>query len=357
MDSVLKICEEQLTVGFQSVREVSSTLTVSICQYLMSSTSGHTSSTSKASSLCTLMVQRFQQGVEIIQEIQRGPEKEEDGMEVEFELADLSGKIGFAAQFILSSMHHPQSSCLVPTLIQLLPGVFKIQELGDSRLTPLQMEAVGCFAALKYLILETSQIEGVVECLKGSFEFQQWHARAAALVFLQVFWFHHSFLLTPVQTKVLLNLVVEGLKDQKLEVQLLASTTLSGMLKGMNEEDQLELRTGFLAKMKELYPENRRFKKRNPSTIEMTKKHGFVLGLKAFVMSHPYDIPQWMPEVLVAMLPAANDPPPIKTTVTKTLGDFRRTHENESHLELRNAFDEEAWESIQAVGACCSYFS
>ena len=91
--------------------------------------------------------------------------------------------------------------------------------------------------------------------------------------------------------------------------------------------------------------------------VDLNKKHASVLGLKAFVLSHPYDIPPWMAEVLITMIQAAHDKDPIKTTVTKTLGDFRTTHENESHEELRNAFDAETWESIQAVGSQASYFT
>lgn len=38
-------------------------------------------------------------------------------------------------------------------------------------------------------------------------------------------------------------------------------------------------------------------------------------------------------------------------------GDFRRTHENESHQELRAAFNEDQWEALQGVGSQASYFT
>jgi len=59
----------------------------------------------------------------------------------------------------------------------------------------------------------------------------------------------------------------------------------------------------------------------------------------------------------MAMIPAARDQDPIKTTVTRTLGDFRSTHENETHDHLHEAFDAETWESISAVGSQGSYFT
>lgn len=93
------------------------------------------------------------------------------------------------------------------------------------------MEAVSSFASLKYMIVKKESIQQVVDVLLEAQKFSQWHGRAAALVFLQVFWFHHSFLLTSAQSKSLLKMVVETMKDEKLEVQTLASSTLSGMIK------------------------------------------------------------------------------------------------------------------------------
>jgi proteasome activator subunit 4 len=40
-----------------------------------------------------------------------------------------------------------------------------------------------------------------------------------------------------------------------------------------------------------------------------------VLGLKAFVLACPYDVPPWLPEVLLALVRASAQPPPIKTSV------------------------------------------
>lgn len=44
-------------------------------------------------------------------------------------------------------------------------------------------------------------------------------------------------------------------------------------------------------------------------------KHAVVLGLKAFVLCTPYDVPFWLPEVLMVLTQAASQPAPIKVTV------------------------------------------
>ena len=190
-----------------------------------------------------------------------------------------------------------------------------------------------------------------------------------------MFWYHHSLLLTDAQSRLLQSIVVQLLEDEKLEVQNAACSTLSGMIKGhslltltscpitngavtsgMREDEQRVLRDQFLASVRRHYQQSRRRKKSTVAS-DIRQRHAGILGLKAFVLAHPYDIPPWMAEVLVAMIPAAHDTNPIKTTVTKTLGDFRTTHENESHEELREAFDEDTWENLQAVGSQASYFT
>lgn len=100
------------------------------------------------------------------------------------------------------------------------------------------------------------------------------------------------------------------------------------------------------------------FKDKNSKTkYKENERHAALLGLTAFITAYPYDIPDWMPEVLTAMVPAASDRPPIKNTATKTLSEFRRTHESENHKDIRSAFNEEQWEMIQGVGSQASYFT
>jgi hypothetical protein len=45
------------------------------------------------------------------------------------------------------------------------------------------------------------------------------------------------------------------------------------------------------------------------------QKHATVLGLSAFVLASPYDVPEWLPALLLALVRAASQPAPIKTTV------------------------------------------
>ena len=47
----------------------------------------------------------------------------------------------------------------------------------------------------------------------------------------------------------------------------------------------------------------------------LNEKHAALLGLRAFVLTSPYDVPPWLPDVLMALVKAAGEPAPIKKTV------------------------------------------
>ena len=47
----------------------------------------------------------------------------------------------------------------------------------------------------------------------------------------------------------------------------------------------------------------------------MSERHAALLGLRAFVLTSPYDAPPWLPDVLMALVRAAGEAAPIKKTV------------------------------------------
>jgi proteasome activator subunit 4 len=80
-----------------------------------------------------------------------------------------------------------------------------------------------------------------------------------------------------------------------------------------------------------------------------------VLALRALVMSSPYDVPSWMSPVLMALVRVATEKGAVGKTVTSTLSDFRRTHE-ETLDSVKTTLSEEEWEMIRDVaGGNCSY--
>jgi proteasome activator subunit 4 len=58
----------------------------------------------------------------------------------------------------------------------------------------------------------------------------------------------------------------------------------------------------------------------------------------------------------MALVRLASEPAPIKTTVTKALGEFRRTHEEGGLVEVKDVLTPEMWEAIRDVASPASYF-
>lgn len=85
------------------------------------------------------------------------------------------------------------------------------------------------------------------------------------------------------------------------------------------------------------------------------KRHAAVLGLSACVLSCPYDVPEWLPNVLMTLAKMAHDPPPVRTTVTRTFGEFKRTQADTWELQ-RLKFREEELAVLTELTTSASYF-
>ncbi|RWV93659.1 hypothetical protein BHE74_00020079 [Ensete ventricosum] len=72
--------------------------------------------------------------------------------------------------------------------------------------------------------------------------------------------------------------------------------------------------------------------------------HGAVLALTASVLSVPYDMPSWLPDHVTLLAQFIGEPSPIKSTVTKAVAEFRRTHADTWNIH-KDAFTEEQLEA------------
>ena len=53
-----------------------------------------------------------------------------------------------------------------------------------------------------------------------------------------------------------------------------------------------------------------------------------ILGLCAFVEAFPYDVPEFVPPILMELSTHLNDPQPVPLTIKKCLQEFKRTHQD-----------------------------
>jgi proteasome activator subunit 4 len=147
-----------------------------------------------------------------------------------------------------------------------------------------------------------------------------------------------------------------------LQVRELAAATLTGLLKGDDGSFATLVREQCTTAAKEAQAFARDSKKKKasapsvPSRFEsVPARHGPVLGLSACVLSSPYDVPKWLPKVLMTLAESVHEPSPIKTTVTKTFGDFKRTHADTWMLH-RTEFSEEELDVLADLTSSASYF-
>jgi len=62
------------------------------------------------------------------------------------------------------------------------------------------------------------------------------------------------------------------------------------------------------------------------SKTQLAEFHCGILGLCAFVEAYPYDVPHFVPDILIELERHLHDPQPIPKTIKKTFQEFKRTH-------------------------------
>lgn len=196
--------------------------------------------------------------------------------------------------------------------------------------------------------------------------------------------------------------MVSRLQDPKVEVASLATATLSGIIKALPPGDIDALRERLMAQVARLFgaqhpaaAARKQRRSQQPAGMgggtgrglpvvaataaaaaagapdgtsqqqqqqqggasSLAEAQAVVQGLKAFVLSSPYDVPPWMPEVLVALVAAANNRNPlVRRDASKALSEFKRTHEEDATEQLKQMLGEEQWEALTQVTSSASYF-
>jgi hypothetical protein len=241
-----------------------------------------------------------------------------------------AARAGVGLQLVTAACLDGDAGMLRPLLLVMLRPVLLLQELAGPSLQQLSSEAKSAFVMSKYVPYLSHQLAAVVGSIVKAGASHYWSSRAAALVYLQLFWFRHCFLLTPKETAALQQLVLQGLQDPQAEVRHLAGATLSGLIKGLPATEASAVRERLLQQALALFGagpgsgKRRRGAEGSASSssggkASLAEAQACIQGLKALVMSSPYDCPSWMPEVLMALVAAASSRQPL---VSGSLWEF-----------------------------------
>ncbi|KAG2431096.1 hypothetical protein HXX76_009627 [Chlamydomonas incerta] len=318
--------------------------------------------------------------------------------------------LGVGAEVLLLAAQRHRAPGLRELVVGMLPGLMRLQDVAGPELQKFVREFRMAFYVARALGLNTHAAGGdapggalvahgggsgavgaALAAAETAAEVEvPWSCRAAALSYCQMLWFRHSPLMSAQQLARLQDVVTARLPDAKAEVRGLAAATLSGLLRGTDPAAVQALRAALLARAAELFGASSAASGGSKAAARGTKrggaaaaaaaggaaaaqpplalpagatpllsKHGAVAGLSALLLSHPYDVPAWLPPVLMALVRAAGGGERdggVRSAAGRALGEFRRTHEAEALDELRGAMDPDDWDSFTHATGTASYF-
>lgn len=104
------------------------------------------------------------------------------------------------------------------------------------------------------------------------------------------------------------------LSDERLEVREKAAQVLGGLVHCdfLDSDHSNQLLSQFRKQISKKLPRGLRSSVvRDADMALIVKRHAGILGLCAFVDAHPYEVPEFLPDVLVLLGDHLNDPQPI----------------------------------------------
>ncbi|XP_077341678.1 proteasome activator complex subunit 4 [Lithobates pipiens] len=328
---LLKYLEPKLTQVYKNVRErIGSVLTYIFMIDVCLPNTAPTKSP-RISEFTARVLDKLKPLMEADEEIQNHV-MEENGVEEQDERTQGIKMMKTILKWIMASAG--RSFCTaVPEQLQLLPVLFKIAPVeNDTNYDELKRDAKMCLSLMSQGLLYPEQVPMALEVLKQTARSSSWHARYTVLTYIQTMVFYNLFIFLHNEEAVqgIRWLVLQLMADEQLEVREMAATTLSGFLQCSFLTMDVSMQAHFEQLCKTRLPKKR---KRDLGTAvdtipsaDLVKRHAGVLGLSACILSSPYDVPTWMPQLLMDLSAHLNDPQPIEMTVKKTLSNFRRTH-------------------------------
>ncbi|KAJ3354573.1 hypothetical protein HDU83_005024 [Entophlyctis luteolus] len=208
----------------------------------------------------------------------------------------------------------------------------------------------------------------ILDILKGD---AKWQTKLKVMTVIQILFFKNALSLSAKQKAAIFESISLLLEHPQVEVRSLAGTTLSGFVRferdsigGLQTRFERALKVTKAAKKKSTLPQRAADVTNNGSDSPsmgvhplVIQRHAAVIGLCSLVLAFPYDIPAWMPEVLVVLSTCISDQAPISATVSKTFADFRRTHQDTWKQDGITHFTEDQLSSLSDLLISSSYYA
>ncbi|GAA5959559.1 hypothetical protein JCM21900_003196 [Sporobolomyces salmonicolor] len=250
-------------------------------------------------------------------------------------------------------------STAFPFITQLLPEFFRMQESTDNaELSRMAGRVLLAASALQFpQHMAKPLMKQFISLLRES---TSWRVRLDVLLPLQVFYYHHLFLLDDELIAELMDQLCDLLRDPKIEVREASASTLSGIVRCSQRSAIVSLSQRFMAVLRS----TKIPKRRDASGAEvpgyqeaLIAAHSAVLGISSLIKAFPYEVPPFIPSIMIeAMSKHATSPPPLSTTVRATLADFKRTHQDSWETDQK-AFTQEQLADLHDLLTGSSYYA
>nr|BAD53980.1 proteasome activator subunit 4-like [Oryza sativa Japonica Group] len=269
--------------------------------------------------------------------------------------------------FIIASLKSGRSSVLLDVIIGLIYPVLSLQETSNKDLSLLAKSA---FELLKWRILQRPFLETAIMTILSSANDPNWRTRSALLSYLRTFTYRHTFILSSSEKSQIWQTIEKLLVDSQVEaVREHAAGVLASLMKGIDKDLSKDFRDRSYAQAQRILHTRQRGAKSGHSVATI---HGAVLALTASVLSVPYDMPRylrdfnpclfrlkrtiWLPSHVTLLARFIREPSPIKSTVTKAVAEFKRTHADTWSIQ-KEAFTEDELEVLRDTSSSSSYFA
>ena len=241
-------------------------------------------------------------------------------------------------------------------------SIMPLLKSGFPLMLALQEDADREFAQVGKVVLElvATSVENreVAEGLLGIAESTRmssssWRVRQAAVnYFAQV---SHTMILDSTLKLRVAESLDKALGDDHLETRTSACFCLAGLLRSLPDERLAD----FVSRAPK--PKRRGAKAKADQTEEdraavLVRRHAKVLAVAAAVLSSPTEVPEWMPDAVCALCVLTDEEAIIRSTVTSTIGDFRKSHQD-SWEEIRMTWTEDQLRLVSESSGTQSYFS
>ncbi|XP_020109753.1 proteasome activator subunit 4-like isoform X2 [Ananas comosus] len=252
--------------------------------------------------------------------------------------------------FIISSLKSGRSSFLLDILVGNLYPILSLQDISNKDLSAL---AKAAFKLLSWRILPRPFLERFVSVILSSINDSNWRTRYESITFLGIFMYRHTFTLSRLEKSQIWQNIEKLLVDKQVEVREHAALILASLMKGGDRDLYREFRDRSYAKAQSVMQKG---KPRKTSHHSVASIHGVVLALAASILSVPYDMPSWLPNHVTLLAQFVDEPYPTRSTVTKTVAEFRRTHADTWDIQ-KHVFTEEQLEVLADTSFSFSYFA